>query len=583
MKYLSLLAFLISSFVLQLHSFSQKQEILIIHSYHKGLEWTDDINKAIEDVFTPFNDVYDLDVEYLDSKKFDSTLFVDLATMYSKKYKDKNVAAIIISDNAALEFVLEFQDDFAPGAPVVFCGINNYSPSMLQGRTDITGIVEFVDYASNIELILSLHPETDTIIVVNDNKSLTSKLHKNLFVEATRQFVPKVNFVFWEDMSIEELEKEAAVKREKTVMFLINFHIDKNEIYIDYSELAKKTSKTNAIPVYGPFTFFLNKGIVGGMLTSGYFQGETASKMTMEILSGEKICDMPVVSTNTNKYMFDYEQLNVFNIDTNNLPADRVIINSEKFVHLSEVYDGRHIAVFFATNEYDDKDRWSTLQNPIKDAVAIAEVLHDRYGFDTIIVRNPELINLEKNLRVLSQATFGESDQLFIFFSGHGFFYEETKEGFIVAKDSEDDYTTTYFPFSRLADMLTKQPCKHIFLVLDVCYSGTFFNTIATKGELTADSKGAEIITGDYNTSLLNASEYRTRMVMTSSGKEMVSDGVAHSPFAAALLSILRSSNQKIITAYDLMQAVQNIPPYPKIGAFAGDEPGSNFFFILGE
>ncbi|PLW93609.1 MAG: hypothetical protein C0592_05575, partial [Marinilabiliales bacterium] len=289
------------------------------------------------------------------------------------------------------------------------------------------------------------------------------------------------------------------------------------------------------------------------------------------------------VLNNTNNYVFDYNKLSAFNIDTNSLPTDRKIINCEKIIHVNEQYDGKHIAVFFATDEYEDSVKWSDLQNPIKDAVSIAQVLYDRYGFDTVIVRNPGMRDLDKKIRTLSEIPFEKNDQLFVFFSGHGYFSEETKEGFIVASDSEEDYAYTYFPFSRLADLLSKQSCEHIFLVIDVCFSGTFFNSIATKGEIEADTKGAEIITGDYNTSLLNASEYRTRMVMTSSGKETVSDGVIHSPFASALLCILRSSNQKILTAYDLMQAVQNVPPYPKIGAFAGNEPGSNFFFILSE
>ncbi len=561
---------------------AQKKEVLIIHSYHQGLEWTDDVTKALENVFLPLKDQYELHFEYMDSKRYDDKLFLDLATIYSRKYKSRNISAVIISDNAALDFIKEYRSIIAPKAPIIFCGINDYSPAMIEGVENITGITESSDYAANIELMIELHPNLKKIIVVNDNKTLTSKLHKKLFSAAAEPYTAKVNFGYWEDLSIEEIEEGASKLKGNVAIFLINFHLDKNERYIDYSEIANKTSKFNNVPVYGPFTFFLGKGIVGGMLTSGSLQGEAAAQLTIRIMNGEKASDIPVITSNTNQYMFDYNKLKVFNININQLPKERVIINYEETGDQFAL-NRKDYAIFFATDNYDDQSKWSNLKNPIKDATAIATILHDKYGFDTVIIRNPTLLQIEENMKRLCQINFSDNDQMFMFFSGHGYFYDDTKEGFIVSKDSKEDYTTTYFPYSRLRDMLTKQPCKHIFLVLDVCYSGTFFNTIASsKGENEAASKGVKFGDSDSNTaSYIASSKYITRMVMTSSGKETVSDGIVHSPFATELLRILRTSNQSILTAYDLMQAVQNVPPFPKIGAFEGNEPGSNFYFIM--
>lgn len=47
---------------------------------------------------------------------------------------------ILVSDNAALDFVLEHREPLTGNAPVVFCGINNFTPEMLRGQSGLTGV-----------------------------------------------------------------------------------------------------------------------------------------------------------------------------------------------------------------------------------------------------------------------------------------------------------------------------------------------------------------------------------------------------------------------------------------------------------
>ncbi|MBN2232126.1 MAG: PAS domain S-box protein, partial [Deltaproteobacteria bacterium] len=85
--------------------------------------------------------------------------------------------------------------------------------------------------------------------------------------------------------------------------------------------------------------FFLGHGIVGGMLVSGFAQGEAAAAMAGSILDGEPVKDIPVQHASPNRFMFDYRQLQRFGIGTSHVPADSVVVNRPFSFY--QVYAGR--------------------------------------------------------------------------------------------------------------------------------------------------------------------------------------------------------------------------------------------------
>ncbi len=196
-------------FIFSYSSYSQKHNILVIHSYHKGFEWTDKETLGIESVFVNSKDSIELSFEYLDIKRY-SNERIDLgglAINYKRKYNGK-IELIIVTDNKALNFIKQYRNTIAPNAPIVFCGINNFTDEMINGITNITGVIENIDYKKNIELILELHPTIDTIIIINDNKTFTAKEHKKIFLKSTYCFNNTVKFVYYEDFSFESIQRK---------------------------------------------------------------------------------------------------------------------------------------------------------------------------------------------------------------------------------------------------------------------------------------------------------------------------------------------------------------------------------------
>lgn len=236
-------------------------------------------------------------------------------------------------------------------------------------------------------------------------------------------------------------------------------------------------------------------------------------------------------------------------------------------------------ALIFATDEYDN---WSDLVNPVFDSRAIAEELKKTYGFQIDIVENASQDDILKKLREYAEKKYKPLDQLFIFFAGHGSYDQTFAEGYVVTKESllNDEGKTSYLSHNRLRSIINNIPSEHIFLVMDVCFGGTF-------DEVLASTRGAEDeVYKEQNTNEFIARKLtlKTRKYLTSGGKTYVSDGIKgkHSPFAKSFIDALETQGGKdgILTISEIFGYVEKLKNPPRLGDFGSNLPGSDFLFV---
>jgi len=236
-------------------------------------------------------------------------------------------------------------------------------------------------------------------------------------------------------------------------------------------------------------------------------------------------------------------------------------------------------ALIFATNVYDN---FKDLINPVIDGQTIGEELEDNYICEAEIVLNATLNEILTKLREYATYKYAAEDNLVIFFAGHGIYDVVFKEGYVISTDSEynDLARTTYLSHSNLRTIINNIPCNHIFLMMDVCFGGTFDPGIASR------SRAADMYDDLSNEEFISRKKkYKTRLYLTSGGKEYVPDGRPghHSPFARRVLEALRNygGEDGIITINEMLTYVQKINPQPCFGEFGDNEPGSDFIIIL--
>lgn len=246
---------------------------------------------------------------------------------------------------------------------------------------------------------------------------------------------------------------------------------------------------------------------------------------------------------------------------------------------------GTDYALFIATDEYA---QWSDLVNPVNDCRTIAQELETNYGFNTELVIGQPRADILKKLKEYARKAYTDNDQLLIFIAGHGKFDELFGEGYVVCTDSEkdDEGNDTYIAHSNLRTIVNAIPCKHTFLMMDVCFGGTIDPFIAGGGGHRGGGDeslggGKEVTQTDFINRKL---AFKTRRYLTSGGKEYVPDGVPgnHSPYARKFLDALRNygGHDRIITLAELVLYFERLIPEPRYGEFGTNEPGSDFLFI---
>lgn len=244
-------------------------------------------------------------------------------------------------------------------------------------------------------------------------------------------------------------------------------------------------------------------------------------------------------------------------------------------------------AVVVGVNDYQN---WPKLRYAVNDANGIEEVLVNKFGFKKENIR--KLINgdatRQRIMEVLGdELTDGRKvqrdDRVFFFFAGHGAtrtFEDGRQIGFIVPVDADRvNYYSTAISMTALREASDLIPAKHIYFVMDSCYSGLALTRGV--GGFSRDRSYLEEVT-----------RRQARQILTAGGAEeqVADDGPGgHSVFTWALLQGLQGQadldGNGFITASELGAYVSPIvssfaKQTPTVGNLVGSE-GGEFVFEL--
>ncbi|MBW7856742.1 MAG: hypothetical protein H3C43_00180 [Leptonema sp. (in: Bacteria)] len=320
------------------------RNVLVLHSYHKGLSWTESITSGIESVFQNQN-VTNLKVhlfhEFMDTKRFEEIDYQELLVPVLKYKADRVHYDLIISvDDAALQFLFKHREEiFGRPVPVVFCGVNFYTPEMFKGKKNYTGVVEAFAAKDTIDLALKLHPNTKEFVVVGDD-SVTSVANNKSLQKVEGDYKARgIRFRYLTDADIESYRRIIERLEPGSIVLAMLFNRDDRGRYYTFEEAFQRYAGLSKVPVYTYWDFYLNYGTVGGKIISGQNQGETAASLAIRVLDQVPIETIPVVTESPNEYIFDYNQLQHFGIKLSDLPRESRIINEPAtFIEFYEKY-----------------------------------------------------------------------------------------------------------------------------------------------------------------------------------------------------------------------------------------------------
>jgi len=307
----------------------QSPSVLVVHSYHPELGWTGNINSAVLGELKKIRPDIDVQIEYLDAKRYVESSYYGqvLKELYRYKLKGRRFGAVVVSDNRALDFVLGIRQELLPGVPLVFCGVNNFAKSMFRGQRGITGVAEEPAYFETLQTALRLHPATRQVVVVGNKQTTTGRLIQQRLQALPHRVSPELQFSFWNDVPLEELQSRLKGLDADSLVLLSVLVRNAAGHPLTFAGSSEALRAVCPVPIYGFWDFFLDHGIVGGKLISAAEQGRLAAGLLLRILDGTPADDLPVITAGANQYMFDHRELTRFGLTVQDLPPDSQVVN----------------------------------------------------------------------------------------------------------------------------------------------------------------------------------------------------------------------------------------------------------------
>ena len=311
---------------LQLPAATVEKNILVLHSYHQGLEWTDSISAGILSVVNKYKSV-NVHFEYLDAKRnFSTEYFQKILELYKAKAKSVKFDLVMACDNDAFEFLLKYDSLFYPGIPVVFGGVNDFHYSDIQHRKQYFGYAEQADHIGTIRVIKELFPKKKKILVIGDNSVSGIKI-RNEVQRSIVQFKDSLEFEFFYDFSMDELVSKVSHLDENTAIYLLVVNRDRNGQYVSYHQGISLIHDNTKAPIFSSWDFYFGKGIVGGKITRGFAQGEAMANLAINIIDNGVNANLPRGARVDDDYYFDYKELSQYGLQLNSTYSNAFILN----------------------------------------------------------------------------------------------------------------------------------------------------------------------------------------------------------------------------------------------------------------
>lgn len=233
-------------------------------------------------------------------------------------------------------------------------------------------------------------------------------------------------------------------------------------------------------------------------------------------------------------------------------------------------------AFLFYSEDYTEG--WTDLKYTKEETNQLANELTANFNFEVEVFANLTLTDFKQTLININKRPFTDQDQVFFYFSGHGFYDPNGDQGFLIPTDGPADYAfgDGWISYSKLRQYLGVNKAQHILLALDACHSGSF--GYSTKGRPTPPWMQP----ADCDALQRSSLRYKSRVYLSSGNKDERTS--ARSEFLGRFLQGLRELPGKgkyVISNQDLTQYINTSRfSSPENGTFRNHEPGGIFVFV---
>lgn len=329
-----LLLFLVGKYCIPLAAEQLEGEtsgrVLFISSYSYAWET---VPQQMEGIKEALGENIVLDYKFMDTKNLDTEenvrLFYESIRYYLQNVPEYDV--VIVGDDAAFNFALEYQQELFAETPIIFEGVNSVETAVgTVSDPYVTGVIESLSYGDTIALASRMYPQATQVVGILDD-TVTGEGERAEYYKYDAVF-PELEFreIDASLLSQEELKQQVASLGEESILIYIMCSEDGDGNTYASAEAVEMLTNAARIPTFSIVSHGMGKGFLGGEIVSQKQMGYIAGDMAMQILNGENCGDIPMEESSPKTYCFDENVMKRFGIDASALPDNVEIINHEE-------------------------------------------------------------------------------------------------------------------------------------------------------------------------------------------------------------------------------------------------------------
>lgn len=313
-------------FPVQARGIINEKRVLFISSY--SYAW-DTVQSQIEGIRAGLGANVTLDYEFMDTKRVSSEKAIELFHdgLAYRLSQVERYDVVIVGDDAALQFAMEYRDELFADIPIVFEGVNDEDlAARAAAQPLVSGIIEKLSVENNIDFGLMLNPSAKRVVAILDD-SITGQSERKRYY-ACKDKYPDLSF---KEINVSKLPTDTlrytlqGVTTDSILIFVVMTEDASGKQYTTL-EAVKLATQNADVPVLRMVEGGVGDGLVGGNMVSMYKSGEQAAELALGYIY-ETIGTEGIILESPNVYCADAEVMEKHGISLSVLPEGTNIIN----------------------------------------------------------------------------------------------------------------------------------------------------------------------------------------------------------------------------------------------------------------
>lgn len=306
-------------------SVTDPKRVLILNPYGRGVAPFCTVVTALRTTLArEFSEPVEFHEVNLDLARFGAEEEEPLLTFLQSRIEARPMDLAVCIGAAGAQFAATHRERLFPDTPLIqVAGEPRLMPPGFLG-TNVILVTQSVNLAGMVEDVLQLQPQTTNIVVVFGASAL-ERFWVNECRREFQRFTNRVGFTWLNELTLDQIVERCAALPPRSFILHGLFVIDAGGLPCEDNEALKRLHRVANAPIFGYFASDLGLGTTGGRL---YHELEVAmhgARTAIRILRGESPAALPPQILTATVPVYDWRELQRWNINKARLPAGSVI------------------------------------------------------------------------------------------------------------------------------------------------------------------------------------------------------------------------------------------------------------------